>query len=171
MPAGFGRPTSTRTGSYCSRAGQSCLRSTFGWRVSIAYQHWSRGIGAIDCLTCSPPEPTRDVVLDRMVIINGGVLPEQWPAFYRRAIENLQPGVAEILIHPGFDNEELQQFFKSLPAWGAAWRQRDFDYFTGSSFRELLSQHDIKLITWRDIAGRLNQQSTLTKLRQRFRSR
>ena len=112
-----------------------------------------------------------DVVLDRMVIINGGVLPEQWPAFYRRAIENLQPGVAEILIHPGFDNEELQHFFKSLPAWGAAWRQRDFDFFTGSSFRELLSQHDIKLITWRDIAERLNQQSTLTKLRQRFRSK
>jgi chitin disaccharide deacetylase len=97
-----------------------------------------------------------DVVLDRMVIINGRVTPEQWSTFYRHALESLPPGVSEILIHPGYDNAELQQFFEHRLPWGAAWRQRDFDFFTSDVFRDLLSQHDIKLITWREIAARLS---------------
>jgi predicted glycoside hydrolase/deacetylase ChbG (UPF0249 family) len=112
----------------------------------------------------------RDVVLDRMVIINGDVTPEQWPTFYRRAIENLPPGVTEFLIHPGYDNAELQQFFEHRLAWGAAWRQRDIDFFTGNVFRDLLSQYDIKLITWREISERLNSRSPLARIRQMFSS-
>src|SRR3954447_11742202 len=112
----------------------------------------------------------RDVVLDRMVIIKGEVRPEQWPAFYRRALENLPLGITEFLIHPGYDNEELQKFFEYRPAFGAAWRQRDFDFFTGNSFRDLLRQYDIKLITWRGITERLSSRSPLAKIRHMFRS-
>jgi hypothetical protein len=35
--------------------------------------------------------------------------------------------------------------------WGAAWRQRDFDFFTSQEFRRLLRQQDIKLTTWRQL--------------------
>ena len=35
---------------------------------------------------------------------------------------------------------------------GSAWRQKDFDYFTGPQFKELVQKHDIQLITWGDIA-------------------
>ena len=100
-----------------------------------------------------------DVVLDRMVIINGEVSPEQWSTFYTRALESLQPGIAEFLIHPGFDTEELQQLFEYQLPWGAAWRQRDFDFFTSDAFRALLTQFDIKLITWREIAERLDSEA------------
>jgi hypothetical protein len=40
------------------------------------------------------------------------------------------------------------------PDWGAAWRQRDFDFFTGETFRRLLRENNVKLVTWREI-GRL----------------
>jgi hypothetical protein len=99
----------------------------------------------------------RDVVLDRIVIINSKVTPEQWPAFYHRALEKLPPGVTEFLIHPGHDNEELRAFFEDRPAWGAAWRQRDFDFFTSDEFRTLLAKYDIQLITWREIATRVTK--------------
>ena len=36
----------------------------------------------------------------------------------------------------------------------AAWRQRDFDFVTGERFRGLLKEHDVRLVTWREI-GRL----------------
>jgi hypothetical protein len=36
--------------------------------------------------------------------------------------------------------------------WGAAWRQRDFDYFTSTQFRTLLREQNIKLVTWRELA-------------------
>jgi hypothetical protein len=34
----------------------------------------------------------------------------------------------------------------------AAWRQRDFDFFTSQQFRALLEQQNIKLVTWRQLA-------------------
>jgi|SRR5579862_1241993 len=119
---------------------------------ALVPRHWFARVPYL-----KPSLSDRDVVLDRMVIINDEVMPERWSEFYRHAVENLQPGVAEFLIHPGFDNEELQNFFESRPAWGAAWRQRDFDFFTSDSFRELLTQCDVRLITWRDIAERLSE--------------
>jgi hypothetical protein len=36
--------------------------------------------------------------------------------------------------------------------WGAAWRQRDFDFFTSTAFRQLLQDQNIKLVTWRELA-------------------
>ncbi len=117
-----------------------------------------------------PALTEREVTLDRMVIINGNVTPKQWPDFYRGALESLPPGISEFLIHPGYDNEELQRFFDYRDAWGAAWRQRDFDFFTGQMFRDLLSQHDIKLITWRDIAKRLAARSVFARIRDMFGS-
>ncbi len=84
-----------------------------------------------------------DVVLDRMVIINGDVTPEQWSEFYGSALGSLPYGVSEILVHPGFDTADLQHFFEHRLPWGAAWRQRDFDFFTGSVFRDLLARYGI----------------------------
>ncbi len=97
----------------------------------------------------------RDVVLDRTVIMQGNVRPEQWPLFYRRAIEQLQPGVTEILIHPGYDNHELRCLIGEGSDWGAAWRQRDFDFFTSDEFQGLLNKHSVKLTNWREIANRM----------------
>jgi len=96
-----------------------------------------------------------DIVLDRVAIIRGNVSPEQWPAFYRRALERIPSGVTEFLIHPGYDNEELRAFFGGQPEWGAAWRQRDYDFFTSEEFRALLARNHIELTSWREIAARL----------------
>ena len=93
----------------------------------------------------------RDVVLDRIATIGSKVNPEEWSAFYCRVLEELPPGVSELVIHPGYDSEELRAFFGDRPAWGAAWRQRDFDFITSDEFRILLAKEDIKLITWREI--------------------
>ena len=98
----------------------------------------------------------RDVVLDRVAIIHGNAAPERWSAFYSRVLTQLPPGVSEILIHPGYDNEELQAFFGGREPWGAAWRQRDFDFFTSDAFRDLLAQQRITLITWREITAGLS---------------
>lgn len=94
----------------------------------------------------------RDAVIDHIVTIGEDEIPPQeWSTFYQRAVENLQPGITQFVIHPGLDTAELQAFFTGRQSWGAAWRQRDFDFFTSDEFRHLLAFHDIKLITWRHI--------------------
>jgi predicted glycoside hydrolase/deacetylase ChbG (UPF0249 family) len=95
-----------------------------------------------------------DVVLDHTVTIEPEITPEKWADFYRDALKNLQPGVTEFVIHPGFDDEELRAATRERATWGAAWRQRDYDFFTSKQFRRVLARQNIKLITWREIARR-----------------
>ena len=94
-----------------------------------------------------------DIVLDHTVTIAPTVPAAQWGDFYETALKNLQPGVTEFVIHLGYDNDELKAATRERDTWGAAWRQRDFDFFTSQEFRDLLSKQNIKLITWREIAS------------------
>ena len=94
---------------------------------------------------------TDDVFVDRIVDINPSVAPADWPKFYGDAIRNLQPGVTEIVIHLAYDDAEMRAATIDHPDWGAAWRQRDFDFFTSDQFRKLLQENNIKLITWREL--------------------
>jgi chitin disaccharide deacetylase len=93
-----------------------------------------------------------DIVLDHTVTIEPEVPPEKWAEFYLTALKNLKPGVTEFVIHPGYDDEELRAATRERSTWGAAWRQRDYDFFTSDQFREVLAQQKIQLITWRELA-------------------
>ena len=93
-----------------------------------------------------------DIVIDHTVTIDPGVRPEKWAEFYRTAIKNMPPGVTEFVIHVAFADAEMTAATRERETWGAAWRQRDFDYFTSAEFRELLQKEKIHLVTWRELA-------------------
>jgi predicted glycoside hydrolase/deacetylase ChbG (UPF0249 family) len=93
-----------------------------------------------------------DIVIDHTVTIDPSVRPENWAEFYTAAVKNLQPGVTEFVIHVAFANEEMTAATRERDTWGAAWRQRDFNFFTGEDFRSLLQREKIHLVTWRQLA-------------------
>ncbi len=93
-----------------------------------------------------------DIVLDHTVTIAPNVPPEKWAEFYTTVLKNLQPGVTEFVIHLAFADDEMKAATRERDTWGAAWRQRDFDFFTSPAFRQLLQEQNIKLITWRELA-------------------
>ena len=99
------------------------------------------------------PETLRpdDVYIDPILDINTSVAANDWAKFYSDAIKNLQPGVTEVVIHLAYDDAEMRGATFNHPDWGAAWRQRDFDFFTSNAFRKLLQENQIKLITWREL--------------------
>jgi len=94
-----------------------------------------------------------DIVLDHTVTISPSVPPDKWADFYTAALKNLEPGVTEFVIHLAFADDEMKAATRERDTWGAAWRQRDFDFFTSPAFRQLLQEQNIKLITWRELAG------------------
>jgi|KBSSwiStaDraftv2_1062776.scaffolds.fasta_scaffold490469_1 predicted glycoside hydrolase/deacetylase ChbG (UPF0249 family) len=96
------------------------------------------------------------VLLDRVATIPDGTVAEEWSPYYTRLLRSLQPGVTELLIHPGYDQDDFRNLLDGRLSWGAAWRQRDFDFFTSEAFRSLLLENDIALITWRDISNALH---------------
>ena len=95
-----------------------------------------------------------DVVIDHTLTIEPSVTPEKWNQFYLDALKNLQPGVTEFVVHVAFDDEELKAATRERPTWGAAWRQRDYDFFSSPEFRAILRDQNIKLVSWREIAKR-----------------
>lgn len=94
-----------------------------------------------------------DLVVDHTVTIDPSVPPEKWNDFYISALKNLQPGVTVFIIHLAYDNDEMRAATRERSTWGAAWRQRDFDFFTSAGFRELIREQNIKLATWRELAN------------------
>jgi len=97
---------------------------------------------------------SEDVVIDHTITVEPGVRPEKWAEFYKNALRDLQPGVTELVIHLAYDDSEMRAATRERDTWGAAWRQRDFDFFTGPEFRRLLKDQNIQLVTWRQIANR-----------------
>jgi predicted glycoside hydrolase/deacetylase ChbG (UPF0249 family) len=91
------------------------------------------------------------IALDHVVTIDPSVRPEDWPAFYERVVNGLQPGVTELIVHLAHDDAEMRAVTEGHPDWGAAWRERDFDYLTSARFRKLLDENGVRLITWREI--------------------
>jgi predicted glycoside hydrolase/deacetylase ChbG (UPF0249 family) len=93
-----------------------------------------------------------DVYIDRTLDITPAVAPQDWARFYSDALAKLEPGVTEVIIHLAYDDAEMRGATSDHPNWGAAWRQRDFEFFTSDAFRKVLQENNIKLITWREIA-------------------
>jgi hypothetical protein len=90
--------------------------------------------------------------VDQVVSISPGVAPAQWLAAYRRILEPLPPGVYQLIVHLGFDDDELRGATSDHPDWGAAWRQADFDLVRSQTFRDFLRDQRFVLINWRDLA-------------------
>src|SRR5215213_6302561 len=92
-----------------------------------------------------------DVYIDRILDITQTVAPQDWSKFYSDALRKLEPGVTEVVIHLAYDDAEMRAATVNHPDWGAAWRQRDFEFFTSDAFRKILQENQIKLITWREL--------------------
>ena len=69
---------------------------------------------------------------------------EQRKSTYLEMLQNLQPGVSEVIIHCGYDNAELQAITTS-----AALRDSDRRIFMDRAIRSEIERLDIKVITWK----------------------
>lgn len=72
---------------------------------------------------------------------------------YEKALDNVIPGFNVFLLHPAFDDFEMQGITINHPNFGSEWRQIDFDFFTSSECRTKLKENQIQLITWKEISA------------------
>ena len=93
-----------------------------------------------------------DVVVDSIISIEPSVTAEGWSRYYADAVKNLQPGLNEMIVHLAYDDEEMRGVAFAHPNWGSEWRQRDFQFVTSEAFRKLLSENNVKLVTWREVS-------------------
>lgn len=97
----------------------------------------------------------KDIVVDKLFM----AFPEDYSKgmdnFYSGILQSLKPGLSCILLHAGYDGEEMRGIMQEHTGYGAAWRQDDFNFFTSDKCKKLLSEQNITLITWREIRDKL----------------
>jgi len=94
-------------------------------------------------------------LLDGFAMAGEQVQPGEWPAFYADVVRTLQPGVTELIVHLGYDDAELQAVTVEHPAFGSAWRQRDFNVVTSPEFKRALQENHVILIGWKELKKKL----------------
>lgn len=92
-----------------------------------------------------------NVVVDHLFMLNQANPAKQWGEPYLKFIENMQPGLNEIIVHLAVDNDETRAIMINHPDFGAEWRQHDLDFVLSPEFKKALNDHNIKLVTWRQI--------------------
>ncbi|MGY6741784.1 MAG: polysaccharide deacetylase family protein [Cecembia sp.] len=109
----------------------------------------------------------KDIDVDNLILIDEVAIanPEAYDemgmeAFYTDVLNSLNPGVTVLLNHIAYDDAEMRAITTRFTHWHAAWRQADFDFFTGQKVRDLLKNNDIKLITWKEI-GKLTDKNLI----------
>jgi chitin disaccharide deacetylase len=93
------------------------------------------------------------VFLDELIMAPDTLKHSNWKAYYDNAINNLKPGLTEIIVHLAYDDAEMKAISIDHPDYGAAWRQRDYEYVTSDAFKKLLKEKEIILVKWKDVQG------------------
>jgi predicted glycoside hydrolase/deacetylase ChbG (UPF0249 family) len=99
--------------------------------------------------------PERAALADGEVQMEPGVPANQWLDWYKKKLSALPPGVYQLTVHLGFDDDELRAATADHPDWGAAWRQRDYDMVRSAEFQQFLRDQHFILVSWRDLARTL----------------
>lgn len=90
--------------------------------------------------------------VQEVIMLDSTTHESDWFEKYDSEIKNLQPGLNEILLHPAYDDAEMNAMTINYHHnFGAEWRQRDYNYFTSQRVKDLLEEENIKLVTWREI--------------------
>jgi predicted glycoside hydrolase/deacetylase ChbG (UPF0249 family) len=93
----------------------------------------------------------KDVVLDALVMAGPDVPRDRWNEFYLKAIQNLKPGLTEMIVHLGHDDAELQAVTVDHEDYGSSWRQRDYEVVSSRELQKALQDNHIILVKWKEL--------------------
>lgn len=90
-------------------------------------------------------------LLDNLFMLEPQMIGTNWIDAYKKGISELKPGLNQMIVHIGFDNEEMKAICKGHPDYGSEWRQKDLDLVLGNELKDNLKAANVILITWRQI--------------------
>ena len=100
-------------------------------------------------------EPAEYALVDRVVSLGTGIAGKDWMQAYKDMLKPLPPGVYELIVHTGYDDEEMRGATADHSDWNAAWRQLDLDTLKSADFRQFLHDEGFILVNWKDLAKAL----------------
>jgi predicted glycoside hydrolase/deacetylase ChbG (UPF0249 family) len=95
-------------------------------------------------------------LLDNLFMLDRSMIKGKWIDAYKTAIEGMKPGLNQMIVHLGIDNDELKAICSGQDDYGSEWRQKDLDLVTSREFMDLLKANKIVLITWKQVKDLMN---------------
>jgi len=118
-------------------------------------EHWK------SCASREGAVTAHDVAVDYLLQAPFKLSPDDLEEYYLSALRGLKPGLNVLIVHPGFDDDELRAITGDCRPYGAAWRQRDFEIVTSVQFQSALRENEIQLVNWRTITSAPGSQTGL----------
>lgn len=112
------------------------------------------------CCFSQLPQLGDEVVIDSLGQAGSTLSIESLEEYYISFLRDLKPGLHQLIVHPGFDDNELRHITGDARAYGSAWRQRDFEIVTGDRFRSALQQNGIQVVNSRVIKSAASKRMT-----------
>lgn len=96
-------------------------------------------------------KPKHAIIIDQFHMLPEGIDIKEIKDYYFDVVENLKPGLSQIIIHLGKDEQELREITVDHPNFDYRWRQLDYDIFNSDEFKRHIRKHNIKIINWEDL--------------------
>ncbi len=91
------------------------------------------------------------IPIDGDLQMRPGVPYPQWLEEYKKMLAALRPGLYQLTVHLGYDDEEHRAATVGHENWGARWRQNDWDLIRSGELQRWLRDQGFVLITWREL--------------------
>ena len=96
-------------------------------------------------------------LLDNLFMLEPGMITGSWIDPYTKALSEMKPGLNQIIVHIGVNNDELKAICAGQKDYGSEWRQNDLDLVLGNELGDQIKKNNIILITWKQIRDLMNE--------------
>jgi chitin disaccharide deacetylase len=87
--------------------------------------------------------------LDKLIMM--GQMSSDWQQMYDDMVDQIVPGLNEIIVHLGYDDAEMQAVMMEHPDFGASWRQKDLNYVMSDHYKNKLKEANIQMVSWKQV--------------------
>ena len=97
------------------------------------------------------PKPDHAIIFDQFFMAEAGIKPYEMEKYYLDIIDNLKPGLSQIIVHFGLDNNKMKDITQGKTNYGSLWREIDYNVMNSEIFIKSLEENNIKLINYSDL--------------------
>ncbi|MEC7479206.1 MAG: ChbG/HpnK family deacetylase [Bacteroidota bacterium] len=101
------------------------------------------------------PKPKYAIIIDQFFMAEAGIKHEDMEGYYLDILDNLEPGLSEIIVHFGLNDDKMKEITVDKIDYGSKWREMDYKIFNSEKFINSIKKNNIKLINYKDLENHI----------------
>lgn len=96
-------------------------------------------------------KPDHAIIFDQFFMAEAGIKPDEMEKYYIDILDDLKPGLSQIIVHFGLHNEKMKDITQGKIDYGSLWREIDYNVMNSEKFIKSIEENNIKLINYSDL--------------------